>query len=222
MHAIKKIAKACKISDRIMQKIPNAVKNHQTEKELANFIRKQIIKTSSTSAFKIIVASANNSGTVHHYASNDEILEGFLMVDFGVKYKGYVSDCTRMFYLGKPSQREKKIYSLVLKAQKKAMSAVKPGMHARDIDAIARTEFGRYKKYFRHSLGHGLGRKVHQAPYLKPKSRQKLKTGNVITIEPGLYFKNKFGVRIEDVILVTSKGYKPLTLFPKKLYTIKA
>lgn len=217
-----KISRACTISGRILRRIPAKVAAAPTEKELARFIEGEMRKAGGKRSFRTIVSSGKNTSEIHHRPTDSVIGKGFLMIDLGVNYKGYTSDITRMFYVGKPSARERKLYRLVLKAQQQALQKVRDGAHARDIDAVSRKVLGRYRKYFRHSLGHGLGKKVHTTPYLKPRSRQLLREGMIITLEPGIYFRGKFGIRIEDDVVVTRRGHKLLSRFPRTLQLVRA
>ena len=153
-------------------------------------------------------------------ANDTKLKKGFLVVDFGVKYQGLCADCTRTFYLGKPSLEDVKMYNLVLTAQKTALNEVKTGVYAADLDAISRAVLIDYLWNFVHGLGHGVGKKIHKAPRVSPRSKSKLLENDIITIEPGLYFKNRFGIRIEDTVWVKKKPVV-LTRFTKNLICIK-
>jgi len=204
---IRKIKKACSITDKIFRILIKKLKNKEfkTELDIYNFLKQKIKENDCTLAFKPVVATAKNAAIIHHKANNTKLKKRFLKIDFGVKYKGYCSDCTRTFYLGKPSKKEKRLYKLVLDIQQTCINYCYPGMSCNDIDAIARAGFGKYRKNFVHGLGHGVGKRVHQAPSLAPNKRGYLKENQVITIEPGVYFKNKFGIRIEDTILIKNR-----------------
>ena len=170
-------------------------------------------------AFKPIVVTGKNAAEIHHKANSTKLQKGFLIIDFGVKCKGYCADCTRTFYLGKPSKKEIKLYNLVLLAQETSLNHAQPGVYAADIDLIARQILKEHYKHFVHGTGHGVGKKIHQAPSLKPRSTSILKQNQTITIEPGLYFKNKLGIRIEDTIVVKNKPII-LTKLTKELIII--
>jgi len=217
---LNKIRKACSINDKILFKIKQKLEKKEflTEKDIENFIRSEAKKTRCTLAFKSVISTGKNTSEIHHKPTDKRIGKGFLMLDFGVNYKGYCSDVTRMFYIGKPAKKEKEIYDLVLLAQKTALSCAKPGEYAADVDLIARNILLKYFSHFRHGLGHGVGKKIHEGPHLRPRGRRILKENDVITIEPGLYFKN-FGVRIEDTIVVRNKP-EILTKFTKELIII--
>lgn len=214
---VKKIQMACKITDKIFDKFVKNFKKFKTEEEAAAFLVYETRKLGCVESFEPIVASGKNAAVPHHTPFG-KINKGFVVVDYGVKYKGYCSDMTRTFYFGKPSADEKKIYSDLLKNQEKAISLVKPGIAIRDL--CTKSEIGLKQKLI-HSLGHGLGIEVHEMPYVSTNSKDFLKEGMIITIEPGEYFEGKYGIRIEDDVLVTSKGCKVLSKFPKKLIIIK-
>lgn len=218
---IKKIKHACSIIDKILFQLVKELrkKTLKTEKEIYDFIIKKIKENNCKFAFKPIVAIGKNAAEIHHKASDTEIKKGFLVIDFGAKYKSYCSDCTRTFYIGKPSRKEIKIYNLIKDAQLTAINHVKAGVYAADIDLIARAYLWKYYKNFKHSTGHGVGKKIHQAPNLRLSGKFKLKENDVVTVEPGLYFKNMFGIRIEDIILVKNRPVI-LTRFSKKLIVI--
>jgi len=200
--------KAIQIAKQILQSIKPRV--GIAEKELAQEIRKLLKKHGARSAFRILVGSGENAAIPHCYATNKKIMPGELvMVDFGANYKGYCSDVTRTFVMGKPNKKQKKLLSLVKAAQKKAIKQVKAGVKCSIIDKVARDHLKGH--YFIHSTGHGVGKKVHQKPRISLASKERLKAGQVITIEPGIYIKGWGGVRIEDMVLVTKRGCKILT-----------
>ena len=215
---ISKIIKACKITDRILKLLMDEIKKNKfkTELDIYNYIKQETKNNNCRLAFKPIVAIGKNAAEIHHKASTTKIKKGFLVIDFGVKYNDYCSDCTRTFYIGKPSKKEKEIYNLVLKAQETAINHIKKGIYAADIDLITRAVLQDYFRNFIHGTGHGVGKMVHQAPGIYPKSKSILKENQIITIEPGLYFKNKLGIRIEDTILIKNKAII-LTKTTKKL-----
>lgn len=217
---IKKIKKACFISDKIFKQLIKELKNKsfKTELDISKFLKQKTKENNCKLAFKSIVAIQENAAEIHHKPNKTKLKKGFLVVDFGVKYKGYCSDCTRTFYLGKPSKKEKEFYNFILLAQETALLYSQPGNYAADLDLLVRTILKDYFRNFIHGLGHGIGKRIHQSPSLKPRSRSILKENQVITIEPGLYFKNKFGIRIEDTIIVKNKP-EILTKTTKKLIT---
>ncbi len=165
-------------------------------------------------SFSTIIASGKRSALIHGRASQSCIpARGFVVCDFGVILAGYCSDRTRTLHVGRASNAERDFYRAVLDAQQAAIDTVRPGITAAQVDAAARGVLRRRKlaRYFSHSTGHGLGLEVHEAPRLAAGQEQKLEPGMVITIEPGAYIPGKQGVRIEDVVVVTSSGCEVLT-----------
>jgi len=216
------IKEACKITDKIFSLIVKNLKDKKfkTELDIKYFIKNKAKKYNCKLAFKPVIAIGKNAAEIHHKAADSKLKKGFLVLDLGVKYRDYCSDMTRTVYIGKPSEKERKMYTLVLEAQLTAMNHVLPGVYAADIDLIARAVLQDYYKNFKHGTGHGVGGKIHQAPSLKPRGKFRLKENTAITIEPGLYFKNKLGIRIEDTILVKDNPVQ-LTKTTKKLIVIK-
>ena len=179
-----------------------------TEKDLSIEIEKFLrIKGDNDIAFNSIVASGKNTIFPHHYPTDEPIGKNHCLIDLGSKYKGYCADLTRLIFYSKMSTIFKKVYNIIKKAQDLSIQKIKDGITAGEIDKIARdyiTKQG-FGKYFIHGLGHGIGLSVHEPPYLQPNNKQVLKEGMVITIEPAIYFKNTFGVRLEDMVLVQQK-----------------
>jgi len=216
------IKKACSTADGILKQLIRELKRHsfKTELDIYNFLKQKTKEKNCKLAFKPVVAIGKNAAEIHHKANKAKLKKGFLVIDFGVKYKGYCSDCTRTFYIyGRPSKKEEKLYNLVLLAQETALMYVKPGEYAANIDLIARAALWDHWKHFIHSTGHGVGGKIHQAPNLRTRGKFILKEDQAITIEPGLYFKNKLGIRIEDTVIVKEKPII-LTKLSKKLTII--
>jgi Xaa-Pro aminopeptidase len=174
-------------------------------------------------SFPTILASGARSAIVHGRASGARIpRRGFVVCDFGVILAGYCSDRTRTVHLGRPSGEARRLYEAVLEAQQAAIAAVRPGATAAEVDGAARRLLRKRKlaQYFTHSTGHGLGLEIHEAPRLAGGQTQKLEPGMVITIEPGAYLPGKWGVRIEDVVVVTPSGCEVLTPTDKELVII--
>jgi Xaa-Pro aminopeptidase len=202
---------------RVASEVAAGMKEYEVAAEIEYAMRKQ---GSSGTAFETIVASGACSAFPHGCCSYKEIQEGDLVVvDVGATYKFYRSDMTRTFAAGKPSEKQKKLYQVVKAAQDKAFEAVKPNAKARDVDAVARKVIANsgYGEYFVHSLGHGVGLEVHEPPTLSHESEDVLATGNVVTVEPGIYLVGYGGVRIEDTVLVQKNGAEKLTNGPYAL-----
>lgn len=217
---IKKIRKAVQITAQALRFIKDFItpgkKEIEIEAELERFIRYQ---GAANSAFDIIVASGLNSSFPHHISSQKRIQkDDLILIDMGVEYQGYKSDLTRVFFLGKIKVLANQIYNIARKAQEKTIEKIKPGAKAKEIDRIGR-QYIREKgfgKYFGHNLGHGVGLEVHEYPRISGQDDTALEAGMVFTVEPGIYLPNKFGVRIEDMILVTKKGCEVLSGFINK------
>lgn len=171
-------------------------------------------------SFDTIVAHAGHGALPHASPRDVPIAAGSLVViDWGAELDGYCSDCTRTYAAGEPSDRAREIYDLVAQAQLAGLAAVAPGVLARDADAAARDVIAAagHGDAFGHSLGHGVGVEVHEAPRLSRTSKATLAPGNVVTVEPGIYLPGELGVRIEDLVLVTDDGYDVLNTLPKDL-----
>lgn len=165
-------------------------------------------------SFETIVASGERSALPHGRASSAKLPKrGFITLDFGVVLDGYLSDMTRTVHMGRALEGEREVYDSVLEAQETAVAAVRPGMAAGDVDEAARGVLRRagLEEYFSHSTGHGVGLEIHEGPRLAAQQMQPLKPGMVITIEPGVYVPGRFGVRIEDMVLVTASDSEVLT-----------
>jgi Xaa-Pro aminopeptidase len=196
----------------------NAV-NFKTEKDILSFIKQYAVSNGLELAFEPVVATGINSSMPHNIASATK-LNGFTVIDLGLKYKGYCSDMTRMMYFGVPSKSEINAFSELARLQDSILKRIKPGMKFSFIDKIARDAL---KNRLLHSTGHGLGVEIHEKPVIAPKSKLKLKSGMVFTIEPGLYIRGKFGLRIEDTVAfyenkvhVLTKSRKDLLIVSKK------
>lgn len=199
--------------------IKPGIKEYEAAAEIEYVMRR---KGSWGTAFDTIVASGVRSAYPHGGCLDREIRKGDLVVvDIGATYQHYRSDMTRTLAAGKPSEKQEKIYEAVRLAQEKAFQAVKPKAKAKDIDAIARKviEDAGYSEYFVHSLGHGVGLEVHEAPTIGPESKDKLMIGNVVTLEPGIYIVGFGGFRIEDTVLVQKRKAEKFT---NGLYTLEA
>jgi Xaa-Pro aminopeptidase len=178
---------------------------------------------SETAPFEPIVASGPRSALPHARASLREWHDGeFLLIDFGARTQGYVSDITRTFVAGRADARQEEIHTLVRQANERAASLVRSGMTGRDADALARKyiEERGEGEAFGHSLGHGIGLEVHEAPRLAKSADAVLAAGAAVTIEPGVYHEGWGGVRIEDDVILAPDGARILTRFPRGLQTV--
>ncbi len=173
-------------------------------------------------SFETIVASGERSALPHGRATRQQLpRRGFVTFDFGVVLEGYCSDMTRTVHLGKGTPRAREVYRAVLEAQEAAVAAVAPGVTCGAIDGAARSVLQRARlgKWFSHSTGHGVGLEIHEGPRLAAEVTRVLEPGMVITIEPGVYLPGEFGVRIEDMVLVTDAGGEVLTAASSKTWT---
>ncbi len=210
----------CKVSDEILQSCIDKFKRFRTERDVCMFLGKQAQQAGVGYAFHPIIASGPGAASPHYVPKNNRLHSGFCVIDFGIRYKGYCTDTTRTIFLGKPSQKEKKIYDMVLKAQKLLCDQSQPGTKCSFLYDEAKTYLGPYAKYFIHGLGHGVGMQIHEWPSLSAPSKAVLAKNMVITIEPGVYIPKKLGIRIEDTLIVDKKP-KILTNISKELVVIK-
>lgn len=221
IHSIKK---AVAITDRVFTKILTILKAGVSELDVAaeiSYLHKKF--GAEADAFEPIVASGTRGALPHARPSAKKIRNGELVtLDFGCRYNGYHSDLTRTVAVGKPSSKARKVYQVVLDAQQRALDAVASNMKATALDHVARSYIKKkgFGKYFIHSLGHGLGLEIHEAPRISALSKDILLEGNVITIEPGIYIPNVGGVRIEDDVLIHNGGCDVLNKSPKELIVV--
>lgn len=221
---IANIQKAAEIGDLAFERILGYLRPGITEKQVAAELEYQMkVLGAEKEAFETIVASGKRSSMPHGTASSKKLKKGdFITFDFGAIYNGYVSDMTRTVVLGKATSRQKKVYNTVLKAQVAGVKKVKSGVSGKAVDDVCRkiiTKAG-YGKNFGHGTGHGIGLEVHSGPRLSPISEDTLKSGMVVTVEPGIYISGWGGVRIEDDVVVRPNGCTVLNKAPKKLLEI--
>lgn len=224
---LEKIVKSCEIGDSAFKYILKQIKPGITEKDLSFILETFIRKRGAQISFEPIVAFGENSSVPHHH-TGEKILEErkgqFILLDFGVKYQYYCSDMTRTIFWGKASVKQKEIYQTVLASQEKAVKFLeeklkqKSIIKAYEVDKVAR-EFIKSEGFptTPHSLGHGVGIQVHEAPRLSPKSKDFLKEGMVFSIEPGIYIPDFGGVRIEDLYTIKKSKLIQLTKSAKEL-----
>jgi Xaa-Pro aminopeptidase len=225
---IKNIKMACKITDKCLEEVVKTIKTGSSEKEIAFKIELWLKERNYDLAFYPIVAIDKNSSLPHYdtrNGDNKKVKNGsIILVDFGAKYHDYLSDITRMIFVGKPTNEMINIYRELLDAQEKTIQKLvmmrsHPNYYGKLIDQYCREQIITGYSY-PHSTGHGVGLEIHEYPKISFTSEDLLLSNQVFTIEPGIYFKEKWGMRIEDTILIKEKGVEVLTRFGKQLLVI--
>ena len=218
---IEKMRRAQQITEEALTELLNIVKPGVKESTLAfelEFLMRK--KGAEGISFDLITITGAKTSMPHGVPGDVEVRNGdFVTFDVGALYEGYHSDMTRTYAVGEVSDYQREIYDTVLKAQLTALAKVKAGVKAYDIDRTARSVIARagYGDYFRHSTGHGVGLEIHEEPFVSARGETLLSEGMVITVEPGIYLPGKFGVRIEDMVVVTNDGCDNLATLPKEL-----
>ena len=216
--------KAQAITDKAFAEVCPRIKAGMTELELQAELIYCLYKNGATGlAFDPIVVSGPNSSLPHGVAGERVIQEGdFVTLDFGASYKGYCADMTRTVAVGYATDEMKKVYDTVLKAQLAGIAATRAGVIGRDIDAAARKVIidAGYGEYFGHGYGHSLGLEIHEAPNPNPGNSNPMPAGALCSAEPGIYLPGRFGVRIEDVTMITDTGVVNITKSPKNLIIV--
>ncbi|MCW4051549.1 MAG: Xaa-Pro peptidase family protein [Candidatus Bathyarchaeota archaeon] len=213
------IEKACMISDEAMEEAFTQLHTGMTEKELQALMVTGMQKRGASRAFAGVLFG-ERAALPHGGASDRKLKPGeFVLVDMGGLYKGYWSDCTRTVMYGEPSDRQKEIYEIVLRANRAAFDAIKPGVTCESIDIAARDviDAAGYGDYFIHRLGHGVGMEIHEHPYMVRNNHQLLESNMVFSDEPGIYIVGEIGVRVEDTVVCTEDGARTLTHFDREL-----
>ena len=224
-YEINLMHEACKIADRVMAGVQKEIRPGLSEKELALFIENEYKRLSDDVSFKPIVASGPNAALPHHSPGERALQKGdFVVVDCGAIHKGYCSDITRTFCLGKATAEMNKVYQTVQEANARAFESLEKNrqLSGEEADGAARaviTKAG-YGQLFTHRTGHGIGLEVHEAPYLVEGNIEPMQEGMTFTIEPGVYLPGQFGVRIEDVVAMTGQGPRRLTAYSRALTEI--
>jgi Xaa-Pro dipeptidase len=218
---IEKLAKISDITDQVMEKIIEEIEVGKTERQLSNRIEILFKELGADDiSFKPQVAVGANASIPHHLPSNKKVEKNeMIILDFGGQLDGYRSDIARTVSLGEPRDEMKKVYEIVKEAQEMACQEVRPGKMCFEIDKIARDIIKKkgYGEYFIHRTGHGIGVDFHEAPFIVENNRRQLEPGMVFSIEPGIYLPGRLGVRIEDIVAVTEKGFRRLNNFTREL-----
>ncbi|CAN5529527.1 Xaa-Pro peptidase family protein [soil metagenome] len=217
---VEAIAEATRIADEALEAVLADGLSGRTEREVAQVLAAAIRERGSEPSFGAIVAAAANGAQPHAEPSDRTIEAGELVViDWGAQVDGYCSDGTRTLATGEISDEAREVYELVKRAQQAALDVIAPGISGVDADAAAREPIkdAGHADHFGHGLGHGVGLEVHEAPTMSPRSEHQLQADDVVTVEPGVYIPGKFGVRIEDIVLVTEDGHRNFSSTPKEL-----
>lgn len=231
MRAIKdpeevaRIKSAAALADAALERLLRGGLVGRTEREVALALETDMrVRGATRIGFDSIVAAGAHGALPHAQPRDAEIKRGdMVVIDWGAQLDGYCSDCTRTVAAGDPGDDARAIYELVLEAQTAGVEAVAAGRGTREVDGRARAviDAGGHGQEFGHGLGHGVGLDIHEAPTLSPRVEdQRLEAGNVVTIEPGIYLPGRFGVRIEDLVVVTEDGSEILTSVPKRLTVV--
>jgi len=227
---IKVIAKASRILDRLFEICKEEIKTELSERDLqAKLIYEGMKMGANPPSYKstlnpLIIASGPNGALPHAEVTGRKFRRGdMIVVDLTLRYAGYIADATRTFGLGSVSAEMKKVYSIVKESQKAGLDAAKSGTTCGEVDAVCRDMIRDrcYEKQFIHSTGHGIGLDVHEPPWLRMKNGEELRPNMVVTVEPGIYLQNNFGVRIEDSIIVRDDRPMVLNRFTKDLVVIR-
>lgn len=218
---IASMAKAADIACEAFKEICRLIKPGMTELEGAAELEYQMKKRGAQDvSFKAIFAAGKNSSMPHAVPTAYKVQEGdFITMDFGCKVDGYCSDMTRTVAIKYVSDKQREVYDTVLKAQLAGLDAAGPGLTGSDVDKVARDIIDKagYGQYFGHALGHSVGLFIHEEPRLSPNEETVLEANMIETVEPGIYIPGEFGVRIEDMILITDKGCRNFCTSPKEL-----
>lgn len=222
IQEIEKIQKACEIGDECLSDISKLIKPDTSEKEIGWKIESWIRQKGYEVAFDPIVAVDANSAIPHYDTKNGNghvKNNSIILIDMGVRYEGYNSDITRMFFMGEQPDEVVNAYQTLLDAQTKTIQLLSKNQKLADVDRACRKFIGESFPTYPHSTGHGVGLEVHENPKVSGISEELLQSGNVITIEPGIYIPGKWGMRIEDTVVV-EKQVRVLTAYPKSMQVL--
>ncbi|MEM0085265.1 MAG: Xaa-Pro peptidase family protein [Candidatus Methanomethylicia archaeon] len=214
------IRRACAISDKAVETIFQSLSEGITELELSYICISKMRELGGVPQFATILFGAK-SALPHGYSDNSKLKKGdIVLADVGCSVNGYFSDITRTVVYGVPSEKQHRIWDLVYRANRNAIENIKPGITCEKVDLYARSliDSEGFGKYFIHRLGHGIGLQVHEHPYIVKGNKLELKPGMVFTVEPGIYLKGEFGVRIEDTVVCTEVGCESLTKFKRSIF----
>ena len=218
------LGRAIEITDQAIQEVSSTIAAGMTEEQVAWDLEKAMRQRGAEGmAFDIIVAAGPNAALPHHLADDTVIREGVpVVIDMGARYQGYCADLTRTIVVGKPDEKFRRVYGIVLQAQLAAEERVRSGMTGEEVDAIARdiiADAG-HGDNFGHSLGHGVGLAVHELPGVGPRAKDVIEDGMVFTVEPGVYLSEWGGVRIEDIVVMENGRARVLSKAPKLEFAV--
>ncbi len=222
---VERLEKAVEISERALARTLEQVRIGQSEKQIESLLTQALFAEGAEDhSFAPLVAAGDGSARPHARARADYLIKDgdALLIDFGARWGGFAADITRTVFVGHATDEARAVYETVLQANNVGHATARAGVSAHDVDdaVIGVLEASPFADRIRTKTGHGLGREVHEAPYIMRGNDEKLLAGMVFTIEPGLYEIDNFGVRIEDDVLVTHNGCRSLTSFPKDLTVV--
>jgi Xaa-Pro aminopeptidase len=218
------IAEAARLADEVYEAVLAEGLAGRTEREVASAAHAKIRELGGEPSFEAIVGGGPTGASPHATPGDREIAAGDLVVwDMGAMVDGYASDCTRTFAVGEIEDEAREVYELVRASQAAGLEAIRASVTGEQADEAARSVIraGGHDEHFGHGLGHGVGLEVHEAPRLGKTSEDTLEAGDVVTVEPGVYLPGRFGVRIEDLVVVTEDGYRNLSSLDKQLRTVE-
>lgn len=219
MEEISYIRRSCREADSILQQCLKNFREFRTESEAAAFLQHEALKRGLDVPFRPIVASGKHASMPHHAPQSTKLNKGLCVIDFGVKVKGYCSDMTRTIGIGSVPPAQRKKYQKLLGVQQQAMASATDAMKCSLIyDGVIRA-LGKDAPYFTHGLGHGIGVEIHELPNLTTSSIDRMQKSMAFTVEPGIYYPKKFGIRIEDSVLLATRP-EQLTKTTKELIII--
>lgn len=212
---------AGRVADKAYTAMIGQLRAGMAENDVAALLEYEMRKAGAQgTSFATIVGSGARGALPHGIASEKVIQAGeVIVIDFGVNYQGYMSDCTRTVALGAQPKDVMDVYGWLREAQQLGLNCIKPGVSSRSVDTAVRTRLGDHDlaQYFTHGLGHGVGLEIHESPRLSQGTDTVLEPGHIVTCEPGVYLPGRYGMRIEDSVIVTETGYESLTALPKEL-----
>lgn len=214
-----RIERAAAVADAALADVLPILTDRPTERELRDDLEAAMRRLGSDEpSFPTIIASGPNAAMAHHRPSTSLISEGHtVVIDFGATVDGYHSDITRTYVVGEPTALQQEVYDVVLAAQRAGVAAVRPGATSAELDSACRESItaAGWGEWFVHGTGHGVGLRIHEAPWITRSHTDTVRAGDVLTVEPGVYRGDFGGVRIEDLVVVTDDGCRPLTRTPK-------